>query len=173
MASSTVYLSVDLMREIIHRLAKSFFSEYKEPIPDFEKHNAALLDSALSLPKATYGGLELYPTLADKSAVMFYAIIKNHAFANGNKRIATTALLVFLYLNGQWLESEQQGIYEWAVKVAESSSQEREKILQELTKWLQKNLTAKNKTKSRGLFRRIWVALSWLVPIYWYRRKKS
>jgi len=171
MKKATVYLSVDLMREIIHRLAQSFFDEYKEPIPSFEQHNAALLDSALSLPRASYGGVELYQTLADKAAVMFYALIKNHAFANGNKRIATSALLVFLYLNNQWLESEQQGVYRWAVKIAESSAKDRDKILKKLTKWLRRNLTNRNKTKSRGLFRRIWVTLSWLLPSYWYRRK--
>lgn len=173
MGTATVYLSVDLTREIIHRLAQSFFTEYKEPIPSFEQHNPALLDSALSLAKATYGGIELYPTLADKAAVMFYALIKNHPFANGNKRIATTALLVFLYLNGQWLESEQEGVYQWAVDIAQSATNEREQILKKLTRWLYKNSTNRSKTHSRGLFRRIWVALTWLVPIYWYRRKRK
>ncbi len=173
MARRTVYLTSELMQEVTHRLAKSYFSEYNEPIPTFDKHIPALLDSALSLPRATFGRKELYPTLAAKAAVMFYALIKNHPFSNGNKRIATTALLVFLYLNNHWLDSEQRGIYVWAVRIAKSRADERNEILQKITSWLDKNVKKKSKIKNAGIFRRIWWALGLITPVYWIRRRRQ
>jgi len=173
MAKRTVYLNAELMQEVTHRLAESYFSEYKEPIPTFDKHIPALLDSALALPRVTFGRKELYETLEAKGAVMFYALIKNHPFPNGNKRIATTALLVFLYLNNHWLESEQKGIYTWAVRIAKSEAKERDKIIKDVTAWLHKNIKRKSKVRSAGIFRRIWWALGLITPVYWIRRRKD
>ncbi|MCX6785530.1 MAG: Fic family protein [Candidatus Komeilibacteria bacterium] len=50
-------------------------------------------------PYQTFGGKQLYPGLIKKSAILFYLMIKNHPFQNGNKRIAMTTLFYFLYKN--------------------------------------------------------------------------
>ena len=54
-----------------------------------------LLDSALE----SFGGEDLYPTLQAKAARLGYGLIKNHCMIDGNKRIGTHAMLVFLALN--------------------------------------------------------------------------
>jgi death-on-curing protein len=59
-----------------------------------------LLESALALPFATFGGDELYPTLGEKTAAMGYSLLKNHGFIDGNKRIAVAAMDVLLLTNG-------------------------------------------------------------------------
>ena len=51
----------------------------------------------------SFSGKDLYPTLATKASILFYLMIKNHPFQNGNKRIAITTLLTFLYENGKWI----------------------------------------------------------------------
>ncbi len=56
--------------------------------------------SALAQPRITYGGEELYPSLAEKAGALAYSLMKNHAFVDGNKRIAHAAMEVFLVLNG-------------------------------------------------------------------------
>ena len=46
-----------------------------------------LLESALAQPKATFDGTDLHPTLVDKAAALGCALVANHAFVDGNKRI--------------------------------------------------------------------------------------
>ena len=60
----------------------------------------SLLESAINTPFQTYGGEELYPTLLDKASRLCFGLVKNHPFVDGNKRIGTHAMLVFLALNG-------------------------------------------------------------------------
>lgn len=175
--AKTVYVTTEVMEQLAHRLAISFFAEYSEPLPDFSQHDRGLLDSALSLPRATFGRKELYPTLPEKAAIMFYSIIKNHAFPNGNKRLATATLLVFLYLNGYWITSEQEAIYQWAIEVAQSDAQQRDQIVERLSAWLKKRITTKRYARRAMLgrldiFVRVWSLLGWLVPRFWRRRKQ-
>lgn len=59
-----------------------------------------LLDSALESVFATFDGVELYPTKEEKGARLGYALISNHAFVDGNKRIGMYVLLTFLEVNG-------------------------------------------------------------------------
>lgn len=66
-----------------------------------------LLESALSAPFQTFDGVELYPSLQQKAARLGYSLIKNHPFLDGNKRIGTHAMLIFLELNGILLQYSQ------------------------------------------------------------------
>ena len=59
-----------------------------------------MLESALALPYATFGGVELYPSINEKTAAMGYSLLKNHGFIDGNIRIAVAAMDVFLLTNG-------------------------------------------------------------------------
>lgn len=59
-----------------------------------------LLESALAQPKATFDGVDLHPTLLDKAAALGFALVANHAFVDGNKRVGHAAMEVFLVLNG-------------------------------------------------------------------------
>ena len=60
----------------------------------------ALLNSALESAFQTLDGKELYPTKEEKGARIGYALISNHAFVDGNKRIGMYVLLTFLETNG-------------------------------------------------------------------------
>ena len=62
--------------------------------------DGGLLESALAQPFQTFGGEELYPTLAQKAARYAYGIASNHPFADGNKRTATAVMGAFLRMNG-------------------------------------------------------------------------
>ena len=59
-----------------------------------------LLESALAQPKATFDAIDLHPTLIEKAAALGFALVANHAFVDGNKRIGHAAMEVFLILNG-------------------------------------------------------------------------
>jgi death on curing protein len=59
-----------------------------------------LLESALAQPLMTFGGEDLYPTLADKASALCFSLVKNHPFFDGNKRVGHAAMETFLILNG-------------------------------------------------------------------------
>jgi death-on-curing protein len=60
----------------------------------------ALLESALESAFQTFDGQDLYPSKEEKGARIGYALISNHAFVDGNKRIGMYVLLTFLETNG-------------------------------------------------------------------------
>lgn len=79
-----------------------------------------LLESALETPFQSFDGIELYPTIQAKAARLGYGLIKNHSMVDGNKRIGTHAMLVFLALNGIELSYTQKELYETILDVAAS-----------------------------------------------------
>ena len=63
------------------------------------------LESAVAQPKATFDGVDLYPTVIDKAAALAFSLALNHPFIDGNKRIAHAAMAVFLDLNGMDIDA--------------------------------------------------------------------
>lgn len=64
------------------------------------------LESAVAQPRATFGGVDLYPTLAEKAAALCFSLVGNHPFVDGNKRIGHAALETMLVLNGYELMAD-------------------------------------------------------------------
>ena len=64
-----------------------------------------VLESALAQPQMTFDGVDLYPTLVDKTAALGYSLINNHPFVDGNKRVGQAAMEIFLILNGYEIEA--------------------------------------------------------------------
>jgi death on curing protein len=58
-----------------------------------------LLEAALAMPEATFGGDLLHATLEEQAAAYLFHLAKNHPFVDGNKRAALACALVFLRLN--------------------------------------------------------------------------
>ena len=67
---------------------------------DLNIRDLDLLDSALESAFQTFDGAELYPTKEEKGARIGYALISNHAFVDGNKRIGMLVMMTFLEVNG-------------------------------------------------------------------------
>lgn len=80
-----------------------------------------LLESALAQPFQTFGGKELYPTVAQKAACYAYGIASNHPFADGNKRTATAIMGAFLRMNGCRFKPRHDELLETMMGVAEGS----------------------------------------------------
>ncbi len=124
---------------IAFKLAKEKFS-FDEPIPDFSTRFPNALESCLAVPFQRFSGKSLYPTLVSKAAMLFYLLIKNHPFQNGNKRIAMTTLFVFLYRNGKWLRVDTQELYNFNVWVAQSPRTVKEETVKATEKFLKTHL---------------------------------
>lgn len=63
-----------------------------------------LLQSALAMPQAGSGGEYFHADLFEMAATYLFHIASNHAFIDGNKRVAMAAALTFLELNGLTVE---------------------------------------------------------------------
>ncbi|MBI4135216.1 type II toxin-antitoxin system death-on-curing family toxin [Candidatus Uhrbacteria bacterium] len=130
------------MEQMCHRLAMAIFDTTDDPIAPFKNHTTALLESALNLPKATFDGKDLYPSLFDKATILYYTLTKNHPFQNGNKRIATATLFVFLYINNHWIDAGKKEIADKTLFIAESKPSDRDKVLDMVRNWLKEHLVS-------------------------------
>ncbi len=59
-----------------------------------------LAESALHAPAASFGGIEFYPDLATKAAVLCTRLVKNHPLPDGNKRVGFVCMIEFCLRNG-------------------------------------------------------------------------
>lgn len=135
-----IALSIEEVEYVTHSLAKETM-EWKEPIPSFETRLSGRLESCLHTPFMTFGKRVAYKGLHGKGAILFYLMVKNHPFQNGNKRIAVTTLLYFLYKNGKWLKIDNQRLYNFAKFVAESDPQIKDSMVMGIEEFIGKNIT--------------------------------
>ncbi len=80
-----------------------------------------LLDSALESTFAGFGDREFNPTKEEKGARLGYALISNHAFVDGNKRIGLYVMLSFLEMNGVPVQCTDDELVKIGLSVAEGS----------------------------------------------------
>lgn len=137
-------LTIEHVEHIAHELARRLM-EWDEPIPAFGTRFPGKLESCLKTPLQSFAGRYLYHTLEDKASILFYLMIKNHPFQNGNKRIAVTSLLTFLFINGKWLAIPKDDLYDLAVKVAESKPLEKEGQIIIIKSFIKKYLIKRKK----------------------------
>jgi death on curing protein len=117
---------------------------WDEPIPDFGTRFPHILESCLESPFARFAQRDLYRGFTGKASIMFYLLIKNHPFQNGNKRIAIMSLLYFLYKNGKWLRISNETLYKFAKGIAKSKPISREKIILHIQSVINKYITNLN-----------------------------
>lgn len=119
-----IILTKDQLLQLHSQLIERFGGE--EGIRDED-----LLDSALNTPFQTFDGEELFPTIQAKAARLGYGLIKNHCMVDGNKRIGTHAMLIFLAINGFEYKYTQKELYEIILDIASG-----EKEYNDLLDWL-------------------------------------
>lgn len=132
-------ITISEVEYLAHHLAKIMMS-WNEPIPDFGLRFPNILESCLAGPFYTFAKKSLYHGLVQKSAMLFYLMIKNHPFQNGNKRIAMTTLFVFLHKNKKWLKVDNQELYNFAKWVAESNSKLKDETVKAAEKFIKSYL---------------------------------
>lgn len=94
--------------------------------------DVALADSAVARPRAGFDGQEFYPTVEAKAASLLFGLARNHAFMDGNKRIALLAALQFLNANELDLDLLPiEETYKTVVQVASGNIS-----VEDLTNWI-------------------------------------
>ena len=94
------------------------------------------LQSAVAQPKATFGGTDLYPTLAEKAAALCLGLVQGHPFVDGNKRVGHAAMETFLVLNGNEIDASTDRHERIMLDLAEGRLDHRQ-----FADWLRQHLT--------------------------------
>ena len=93
-----------------------------------------LVESAISRPKATFGGADLYPDIFTKAAALFHSLMFNHAFIDGNKRTTISTTARFLNLNEYELDVNEREFVDFPLRAENNHLS-----LEEIAKWLKEN----------------------------------
>ena len=77
-----------------------------------------LLQSAVAMPQASFGGELLHKDLFEMAAAYLFHIVQNHPFIDGNKRTGAATAIIFLTMNDVQLEADEDGLVELTLAVA-------------------------------------------------------
>ena len=94
------YLTVEDVLRIRDTLAQQYGDSFD--VLRFQQ-----LLSALATPQQSLFGEEIFPTLCAKAGMLLTALVRNHPFWDGNKRIALAATVALLERNGYTLSVDQ------------------------------------------------------------------
>ena len=61
------------------------------------------VESALTQPRMTFAGEELYPTVVETAPALEFSLIQNRPFVDGKKRVGHAEMETFMVLNGYLL----------------------------------------------------------------------
>ncbi len=127
-------MSVELVRADVLKNVQRRLIENYGGLPGVTDENA--LESAIARPKnlAFHMGEE---SLAKLGAALAWAIVRNHAFADRNKRAAFAALALFLDINGHRLTCSE--VEETAMVLRAAASEITE---DEFTAWVERSIAA-------------------------------
>jgi death on curing protein len=137
--SLTSYLEIADFEQIVTYL-RSIREEFTEDIPPFETRYAGVLEGITAQVKAEYFGKELYKGVVNKSVWMFYCLIKNHPFFNGNKRVAVVALFDFLKRNVHELYLDENAIFNDLFSMAIRTSESRPEDIERVKSYLKRKI---------------------------------
>ena len=102
----TIFLSTEDLLALVEDLGVG-------PVRDL-----GLLGSAAQRPTTSLWGHAAYPSLDLKAAALMDSVVNNHPLVDGNKRLGWLATLVFLDLNGIWIEAPDDDAYNLVIAVA-------------------------------------------------------
>ncbi|MCM3633507.1 type II toxin-antitoxin system death-on-curing family toxin [Paenibacillus camelliae] len=80
-----------------------------------------MIVSAIGRAFVTFEGQDLYPDVYKKIAVTTHALIKNHGFVDGNKRIGIATMILLLKLNEIRIEYTQKELVDLGTGIAEGN----------------------------------------------------
>ena len=112
----------------------------------FGKEKDGGFDSAVNQIMQGFGEQDAYPSIEEKAAMLLYLVVKNHAFVDGNKRIAAACFLLFLernsllYTNAGQTIISNEALASLTLFVAASKAEEMETVKKLLISVLNRNL---------------------------------
>lgn len=111
MKERPVFLIVNHVLAIHRRVVEEFGG-------DREVRDYGLLESAVMMPAAQFGGEFLHEGVPAMAAAYLFHICRSHSFVDGNKRTALAAAEIFVLLNGLRLKAKNRQLERLTLGVA-------------------------------------------------------
>ncbi len=112
MTAGPSFLTLDHVLDIHRRMIFEFGG-------DREVHHHSLLESAVMMPAARFGGRLLHEGVPAMAAAYLFHLCQNHPFMDGNKRTALVSSEIFILLNDMQLTAGNRELEELTLGVAE------------------------------------------------------
>ena len=107
-----------------------------------EVRDEGLLEAAIMDCFQSFDGEQLYPTMLEKAARLAYSLSKNHAFIDGNKRIAVVTMLAVLKIDDIILHYTQKELIQLGLEIADGSLD-----YMGIVNWINNHITEHQKNK--------------------------
>jgi prophage maintenance system killer protein len=101
--------------------------------------------SSINTIYQTFDGIDLYPSIEEKAAMLLYLVVKNHSFSDGNKRIAASLFLWFLKKNDILYKTDGSRLIEnntlvaLTLMIAESRAEEKDIMVKVVVNLINRN----------------------------------
>jgi death on curing protein len=118
-----------------HLTVEDLLSITEEVLGSPAVRDIGLLDSAAHRPLASAFGQDAYPTIHEKAAALFDAVVRHHALVDGNKRLGWAAAAVFYDLNGIDLDPPSVDEAVDLVVAVAAGTMELSKLAERLASW--------------------------------------
>lgn len=112
-----------------------------------------LLESALAAPRQGFGGQYAYSFPHEMAAAYLFHLCKNHAFIDGNKRIAWVSAVFFMRVNGWNLLADEQEAIQLVLDVATDKTDK-----PGIADWINRNSRLLSSVQLREFFARLRLA---------------
>ena len=144
-------ISKTTSKEIFHATYENAMKEInvlKEKFgysPLFGNEKDESFKSSIGQIYQTFGGVDLYPSVEEKAAMLLYLVTKNHSFSDGNKRIAATLFLWFMNNNGILYREDgtkriaDSTLVALTLMIAESRTEEKDVMVKVVVNLINKN----------------------------------
>lgn len=138
--SNGVPFDLEAVRQAIDCLRKELAAK-AESTDLFGRERGNSLTAILGAIQQTFGGKELYPSIEEKAAHLFYFIIKDHPFTDGNKRIGSFLFLLYLQSNGltSTVRLDDKALVALALLIAASDPSRKELMIRLIVNLLNDN----------------------------------
>lgn len=134
------YATYENAMETIHNLRKKFGGSWL-----FGNEKDDSFKSSIGQIYQTFDGLDLYPSVEEKAAMLLYLVTKNHSFSDGNKRIAATLFLWFMQNNSILYKSDRSkrisngALVALTLMIAESRPEEKDVMVKVVVNLINKD----------------------------------
>lgn len=111
MTDAPAFLTVEHVLAVHRRMIKEFGG-------NSAVRDHGLLESAVMMPAARFGGEYLHDGIPAMAAAYLFHLCKNRPFVDGNKRTALASAEVFVLLNGMRLTATNKELEKFTLGVA-------------------------------------------------------
>lgn len=134
-----LYLEPEEIKDLYNSLSE-WGMTIDEPVPELVSSIIPHIKHVSEIPKTSIFGNEMYKSVEEKAAILFYSINKKHIFHNGNKRMSIVCMIAFLRKNQKEVKFTNDDLRDKAIWLAKSQVDDFDMVKDDLKEWIKNNI---------------------------------